>query len=57
MTAYYVISADSQMMEPANLSVDRLDHKFKDRAGEGAGHEAARPRGWDPVERISITSI
>jgi len=32
MAANHVISADSHMMEPANLWVDRLDHKFQDRA-------------------------
>jgi len=29
---HYVISADSHMMEPGDLWVDRLDQKFKDRA-------------------------
>ena len=29
---HYVISADSHMMEPGDLWVDRLDEKFKDRA-------------------------
>jgi len=32
MTAKYVISADSHMMEPANLWVERLDAKYKDDA-------------------------
>ena len=101
MTANHVISADSHMMEPANLWVDRLDQKFKDRAprvikkegkggyvfvgpdlppfpvaggfaagrsgeelkeflgraNDGAGYEAARPSGWDPIERIKDQDI
>ncbi len=101
MAANHVISADSHMMEPANLWVDRLDQKFQDRAprvirkegkggyvfvgpglspfpvaggfaagrsGEelkeflgranrGEGYEAARPSGWDPVERIKDQDI
>src|SRR6202049_4815102 len=32
MAANHVIAADSHMMEPANLWIDRLDHKFQDRA-------------------------
>jgi len=32
MAAKYVISADSHMMEPANLWVERLDAKYKDEA-------------------------
>ncbi|MBM4256163.1 MAG: amidohydrolase [Deltaproteobacteria bacterium] len=85
------VSADSHMMEPADLWATRLDNKFRDRSpkviqnpkkpglifvaegidpfpvagGFGAGrsgeelkehlskgYEAARPSGWDPVERI-----
>ncbi|MBI3303395.1 MAG: amidohydrolase family protein, partial [Deltaproteobacteria bacterium] len=91
-----VVSADSHMMEPADLWVTRLDNKFKDRApkviknpdkpgylfvaeglkpfpvagGFGAGrsgeelkdhmskgYEAARPSGWDPVERVKDQDI
>jgi len=96
MTALRVISADSHMMEPADLWVERLDEKFKDRApkvvkGENKpgyyfvapgvhpfpvaggfgigksgddlkehlthGYEAARPSGWDPVERLKDQDI
>jgi len=96
MTALRVISADSHMMEPADLWVGRLDRKFRDRAprvvkNEGKpgysfvapginpfpvaggfarglsgkelkehmakGYEAARPSGWDPVERIKDQDI
>jgi predicted TIM-barrel fold metal-dependent hydrolase len=101
MAAHHVISADSHMMEPANLWVDRLDQKFQDRAprvvkteGKGGfvfvgpglppfpvaggfaagrsgaelkeflgeanqakGYEAARPSGWDPVERLKDQDI
>ena len=32
MATTRVISADSHMMEPANLWTERLDHKFADRA-------------------------
>jgi len=32
MAALRVISADSHMMEPAELWVGRLDRKFRDRA-------------------------
>ncbi len=85
------VSADSHMMEPADLWTTRLDKKFQERSpkviqhpkkpglifvaegidpfpvagGFGAGrsgeelkehlskgYEAARPSGWDPVERI-----
>lgn len=91
-----VISADSHMMEPANLWLERLDQRFRDRAPKvikhpdkdvhmfvapgirpfavaGAfgigksgqelkehltkGYEAARPSGWDPVERIKDQDI
>src|ERR1700737_2570167 len=101
MAAKYVISADSHMMEPANLWVERLDAKYKDdaprvvksdnkghflfvapgipgfpgaggfaagrsgqelkdflsEAGQDKGYEAARPSGWDPVERIKDQDI
>src|SRR2546426_165987 len=96
MAALRVISADSHMMEPADLWVGRLDRKFRDRAprvvkngGEAGfffggpgiypvsvgggvcrglsgkelkehmakGYEAARPSGWDPVERIKDQDI
>jgi len=101
MTAQHVISADSHMMEPANLWVERLDQKFQDKApkvikteGKGGfvfvvpglpafpvaggfaagrsgeelkeflgevnqakGYEAARPSGWDPVERLKDQDI
>ena len=96
MAALRVISADSHMMEPAELWVGRLDRKFRDRAprvvkNEGKpgyafvapginpfpvaggfarglsgkelkehmakGYEAARPSGWDPVERIKDQDI
>jgi predicted TIM-barrel fold metal-dependent hydrolase len=91
--AHGVVSADSHMMEPADLWQERLDRRFRDRAprvienprkdgprylfvAEGAapfavaggfaagrsgkelkafmnqGYDAARPSGWDPVERI-----
>ncbi|MGH7934793.1 MAG: amidohydrolase family protein [Candidatus Binataceae bacterium] len=96
-----VISADSHMMEPANLWVERLDEKYRDRApkvvkseskgqflfiapglqpfpvaggfaagrsgeelkefmrraGKDEGYEAARPSGWDPVERLKDQDI
>lgn len=91
-----VVSADSHMMEPADLWQTRLDNKYRDRApkvvqnpkkpglifvaegidpfpvagGFGAGrsgeelkdhlskgYEAARPSGWDPVERIKDQEI
>src|SRR5947208_5040097 len=92
-----VISADSHMMEPADLWLERLDNKYKDRAPRGIqgyggkkgyffvvegirpfpvaggfaagnkpedlpkawekGYEAARPSGWDPVERIKDQEI
>jgi len=91
-----VVSADSHMMEPADLWVGRLDNKYKDRAprvipnpkkpgflfvapgvnpfpvaggfgtGRGGeelkehlskGYEAARPSGWDPVERIKDQNV
>ncbi len=91
-----IISADSHMMEPADLWVERLDEKFKDQAPKvvknedkpgysfiapglrpfpvaggfgvsksGAelkehmnkGYEAARPSGWDPVERLKDQDI
>ena len=96
MTAMRVISADSHMMEPADLWLERLDEKFRDLAprvvkNEGKpgysfvapginpfpvaggfargmsgqelkehmakGYEAARPSGWDPVERIKDQNI
>ncbi|TMA53346.1 MAG: amidohydrolase [Deltaproteobacteria bacterium] len=96
MAVLRVISADSHMMEPADLWVGRLDRKFRDRAphvvkNEGKpgyafvapginpfpvaggfarglsgkelkehmakGYEAARPSGWDPVERIKDQDI
>src|SRR5579885_767865 len=97
MANMQVISADSHMVEPGNLWVERLDREYRDNAPrvvkrEGAsglalsapfvfvgpglapltvagvfaagrsgeelrehmkhGYEAARPSGWDPVERI-----
>jgi predicted TIM-barrel fold metal-dependent hydrolase len=91
MTNFRFVSADSHMMEPADLWTTRLDKKFRERSpkviqnpkkpglifvaegidpfpvagGFGAGrsgeelkehlskgYEAARPSGWDPVERI-----
>ena len=93
MATHGVISADSHMMEPADLWQSRLDRRLRDRApevirnpdpdgarflfvAEGAppfpvaggfaagrsgkeledfmkeGYEAARPSGWDPVERL-----
>jgi predicted TIM-barrel fold metal-dependent hydrolase len=93
MAGHGIVSADSHMMEPANLWQERLDRRFRERApqvienpqqqgprylfvAEGAvpfavaggfaagrsgkelkdfmnqGYEAARPSGWDPVERI-----
>ena len=92
-----VVSADSHMMEPADLWQERLDKRFRDRAPEvienpdegpkylfvaegaapfavaggfaagrsgkelseflRAGYEAARPSGWDPVERIKDQEI
>jgi len=93
MAGHGVVSADSHMMEPADLWQKRLDRRFRERApkvienprtdgprfvftAEGAapfavaggfaagrsgkdlqefmkaGYEAARPSGWDPVERI-----
>src|SRR5580704_4555674 len=101
MVQQLVISADSHMMEPANLWVDRLDEKFRDKAprvikgegkagylfvapdippfpvaggfaagrsgeelkeflsnaNKGEGYKAARPSGWDPVERIKDQDI
>ncbi len=98
MAGHGVVSADSHMMEPANLWQERLDRRFRDRApkvienpneagprylfvAEGApafpiaggfaagrsgkelsefmdeGYEAARPSGWDPVERIKDQEI
>ena len=96
MAKLRVISADSHMMEPADLWETRVDKKFRDRApkvienpskpgfifvangiepfpvagGFGAGrsgeelkdhmskgYEAARPSGWDPVERLSLIHI
>ena len=96
MAELHVISADSHMMEPADLWAERLHEKFKDRAprvvkNEGKpgyvfvapgirpfpvaggfgigksgeelkehltkGYEAARPSGWDPVERIKDQDI
>ena len=94
--ALRVISADSHMMEPADLWTERLDKKFRDRApqvvkNEGKpgysflapginpfpvaggfasgrsgeelkehmqrGYEAARPSGWDPVERLKDQEV
>ena len=91
MTNFRFVSADSHMMEPADLWTTRLDKNFRERSpkviqnpkkpglifvaegidpfpvagGFGAGrsgeelkehlskgYEAARPSGWDPVERI-----
>jgi len=95
MAQLRVISADSHMMEPAELWTARLDRKFGDRAphvvktdhgylftapgvypfpvaggfglgrsgkelGEhfrSHGYEAARPSGWDPVERLKDQDI
>ncbi len=96
MAALRMISADSHMLEPADLWVERLDKRFKDRAPHVApdkdraglwfmapgvtpfpvgtvsaigksgeelmkhldrGYEAARPSGWDPVERIKDQEI
>jgi predicted TIM-barrel fold metal-dependent hydrolase len=96
MAELHVISADSHMMEPADLWTTRLDKKFRDDAphvvkseknssylfvapgirsfpvagGFGIGksgqdlkehlkkgYEAARPSGWDPVERIKDQEI
>lgn len=96
MPAVNVISADSHMMEPADLWEQRLDKKYRDQApkviqhprkpihifvapdiqpfpvagGFGAGrsgqelkdhlsrgYEAARPSGWDPVERLKDQDI
>jgi len=91
-----VVSADSHVMEPAELWTEGLDRRFRDRAprvvkqkqgapylfvAEGtnpfpvaagfaagrsgeellefmdSGYEAARPSGWDPVERIKDQEI
>ena len=96
MTHIQIISADSHMMEPADLWQQRLDKKYRDQApkvikhprkpthifvapdiqpfpvagGFGAGrsgqelkdhlnrgYEAARPSGWDPVERLKDQDI
>lgn len=98
MAAHGVVSADSHMMEPADLWQTRLDASLRDRApevirntapdaptflfvAEGAapfpvaggfaagrsgdelaefmteGYEAARPSGWDPVERIKDQEV
>src|SRR6266436_8217833 len=96
MATMRVISADSHMMEPADLWETRLDKKFRDSAprvvknenrpgylfvapgvrpfpvsaGFGIGksgeelkdhlkkgYEAARPSGWDPVERVKDQDI
>ncbi len=96
MANLQVISADSHMMEPADLWQTRLDKKYRDDAprvvrndkrpgflfvapgvrpfpvagGFGIGksgaelkehlnkgYEAARPSGWDPVERIKDQDI
>src|SRR5229473_3751017 len=96
MAELHVISADSHMMEPADLWTTRLDKKFRDDAphvvkseknssylfvapgirsfpvagGFGIGksgqdlkehlkkgYEAARPSGWDPVERIKDQEV
>ena len=92
--AHGIVSADSHVMEPADLWKTRLDAALRDRAPEvvrnpdpegpafllvaegappfpvaasfaagrggeelaeflGRGYEAARPSGWDPVERIA----
>jgi predicted TIM-barrel fold metal-dependent hydrolase len=95
--AHGIVSADSHVMEPANLWTERLDTALRDRApsvienpeegpkflfvAEGAppfpvaggfaagasgkelkdlmdkGYEAARPSGWDPVERIKDQEV
>jgi predicted TIM-barrel fold metal-dependent hydrolase len=98
MAGHGIVSADSHMMEPADLWQQRLDRRFRDRAprvirnpdpdapsyvflAEGAppfpvaggfaagrsgeelaefmneGYEAARPSGWDPVERIKDQEV
>ncbi len=98
MAAHGIVSADSHMMEPADLWQSRLDAPLRDRApevvrnpdptgpaflfmAEGAapfpvaggfaagrsgdeladfmaeGYEAARPSGWDPVERIKDQEV
>ncbi len=95
MTRMRVVSADSHMMEPAELWTQRLDRRFSGRApqvvktdrgylftapgvypfpvaggfglgragrelGEhfrNSGYEAARPGGWDPVERLKDQDI
>jgi predicted TIM-barrel fold metal-dependent hydrolase len=96
MVALRVISADSHVLEPGNLWLERVDKRFRDKAprvelvdsvpsliapgsgiqpfaltgfsaagrsGEelskfmGTGYEAARPGGWDPVERLKDQDI
>jgi predicted TIM-barrel fold metal-dependent hydrolase len=95
MSNYRVISADSHMIEPPGLWLDRLDTKYRDSAphveenergsffvapgiqpsrvslGFAAGrsgkeleeyfkkgsYAAARPSGWDPVERIKDQDV
>jgi predicted TIM-barrel fold metal-dependent hydrolase len=96
MAAMRMVSADSHMLEPADLWVERLDKRFRDRAphavpNEGhhglsfvapginpfpigtvsaigksgeelmkhldKGYEAARPSGWDPVERLKDQEV
>jgi predicted TIM-barrel fold metal-dependent hydrolase len=93
MSIQHVISADSHMVEPGDLWLERLDRKYRDdaprvikneqskaapylfvgpgihpltvagvfaagRSGDALrehmqnGYEAARPSGWDPVERL-----
>ena len=93
MSIQHVISADSHMVEPGDLWLERLDRKYRDdaprvvkneqskaapylfvgpgihpltvagvfaagRSGDAlrahmqSGYEAARPSGWDPVERL-----
>ncbi|HEY2105287.1 MAG TPA: hypothetical protein VGH29_05855, partial [Candidatus Binataceae bacterium] len=39
MSTLKVISADSHMMEPGDLWVERLDRKFKDRAPRVITHD------------------
>ncbi len=96
MAALRVISADSHVLEPGNLWMERVDKRLRDKAprvepvggvpsliapgsgiqpyaltgfsaagrsGEdltkfiGTGYEAARPGGWDPVERLKDQEI
>ncbi len=98
MKAHGVVSADSHVTEPADLWVERLDRRYRDRSpkvvpnpdpkaggylfvaetaapmfvggvisagASGAelaesmtkGLEAARPSGWDPIQRIADQDI